>query len=204
MRAQLSAQPPATVKADAPERFDGMARLPAMSPAAVTMRMTKQRAGFSDEVREQALALYVDLGPTEAARRLGPDGPDKATITRWAKRAGATTRRAELTQAATAAHVADWRARRAALADRFGQVAAEALEKSSAAIGEDDAGTARGMMITAAVGVDKADQLSGVTLEGLQAANRVDPVQIAQAVAMVLDGARQRAQAIDVASVETR
>ena len=56
------------------------------------------------EAKAEALALYVEVGPTEAARRTGIP---KGTINRWAKAAGATTEaHSAQTQAATEAAAA--------------------------------------------------------------------------------------------------
>lgn len=129
----------------------------------VTVAASKQRGGWTDDVRSRALELYEDVGPTEAARMLGPDGPDKSTITRWAKAEGIECQRNERTAAATEAMRVTWKNRRAGLANDYGEASAEALQASREAIASGRANDARGYMITAAVATDKADVLAGIT-----------------------------------------
>lgn len=54
------------------------------------------------EIRERALALYAEHGPSEASRILSSEGHDvpSATIRSWAKRQGATVARSEAQLAA--------------------------------------------------------------------------------------------------------
>lgn len=121
----------------------------------------KETSGaWSEDVKEQALVRYTEVGPTAASRELGPD---KSTITKWARAAGLPPFTSERTDAATRAASAKWEHRRAALANDFGDASCEALAASRAAIAEGRAGDARGYMITSAVAVDKADVLAGIT-----------------------------------------
>jgi transposase-like protein len=55
------------------------------------------RRSYTQEQRAEALKLYQEVGPSEAGRRL--DIPN-ATIRQWAKRAGASSARAEHVAAA--------------------------------------------------------------------------------------------------------
>jgi transposase-like protein len=71
-----------------------------------------KRSTYTQEQREQALALYAEHGPAEASRRIGIP---RATISKWASRAGLVTVGAQKTAAATKAATARAAEKRAAL-----------------------------------------------------------------------------------------
>lgn len=74
------------------------------------------RRRWTDEQRDQALALVAEVGTSEAARRTGvPIG----TIGSWAHRAGVTAPDVDTTAAKTAARVATTAERRARLAENL-------------------------------------------------------------------------------------
>ena len=58
---------------------------------------------FTDEEKQEALLLYVDVGPAEASRRTGIS---PLTISSWAKRSGLHTNAVVKTKAATEALIA--------------------------------------------------------------------------------------------------
>lgn len=131
-----------------------------------TVPPRKQRGGcYTDEVVEEALVLYAEHGPTEASRRLGPDGPSKGRISTWARQAGVVCNRDERTEAATRAAAANWRLARAQHANEMGVVSQEALAKSREAVKGGHANDARQYMLVSAIAVDKADQLAGIAAE---------------------------------------
>jgi transcriptional regulator with XRE-family HTH domain len=111
------------------------------------------------EIREQALAKLRDgLSYRTVAAELGVS---VASLSRWAKAAGITPERAAQTAAAAVAageaHRRKWAERKADLVDELGAVAAELLDKARAAGARD----AQAFMTAVAIGVDKAQLLSG-------------------------------------------
>jgi len=69
---------------------------------------------YTAEQKAEALRLYVDLGPAEAARQTGvPAG----VVSKWGQRAGLVSETAELTARATETAKANREARKAALAE---------------------------------------------------------------------------------------
>lgn len=170
----------------------------------VSPRKQRPESAWSDEVRDEALRLYADHGPTEASRMLGPDGPTKSCITKWAKTEGVETLRNERTAEATVAMQATWKHRRADLANNFGEASTEFLSASREAVRNGKANDARQLIIGAAVAVDKADQLAGVSgPNGVQ----VFVVDLEEALVMLERAQAQRelgagTSAIDVDSSE--
>jgi transposase-like protein len=73
---------------------------------------------YSPEQREEALRLYQEVGPAEAARRLDIPAP---TVRKWASRAAISAPNAKQTAAATAAA-------KLSREERAERLAAEALE----------------------------------------------------------------------------
>lgn len=94
-----------------------------------------RRPIYTDEQRAEAVALYQQVGATEAANRLGIKA---GTIKAWASQRGVTTVGAEVTKAATEMS----KARRAYVAEEFrtqmveslAVIATEAVEAELAAI----------------------------------------------------------------------
>jgi transposase-like protein len=113
-----------------------------------------QRRTYTDAERNEALALYLEVGAAEAARRLGFAA---GTIRQWAHRAGMTDTRHAAAKAGVAAARLTWAQRRAAITVRFGDAAASFLEK---AIGEKSARNSRDLMASADMAVKNAQLLS--------------------------------------------
>jgi len=112
-------------------------------------------ASYSSAQRTEALRLYAERGPAEAARATGIPA---ATIRSWAKRSGAQPLRSEKGRAAVEASRLSWEQRRAELTVRLGEVAAGLLERAAAS---GDAQKAKALMVALAVAIDKAELLSG-------------------------------------------
>jgi hypothetical protein len=87
------------------------------------------RRSYTDEQRGDALKLYQQVGPAEAGRRLGIPS---TTVRQWAKRAGASSPRAEHVAAAVRGAQLTWGQRRAELADQAGEAAEEFLCRARA------------------------------------------------------------------------
>lgn len=113
---------------------------------------------YTDTQRDDALALYVEHGACEAARRTGI--PQK-TISSWAARAGVQSDAPAKTADATAAAAMKWAQRRVDLADELGRVSAVLAAAAEAAAQRDDGRSAQAFMTGAAIGVDKAELLTG-------------------------------------------
>jgi len=110
---------------------------------------------YAPEQKEQALALYVEHGPADASRRCGIPS---ATIRSWAKRAHKSSPRAEHAVAGAQAARLSWAQRRAEVALRSGEAAAELIEKMRQAPKPREAADwARAF----AIAVDKAQLLDG-------------------------------------------
>lgn len=120
-------------------------------------------ASYTDDQRAEALALHLEHGTAEAARRTGI--PTR-TIIRWAGDAGqtahATRERTEEARAAAAQAVsavwADYRSREAAAA---GAAATAARRAVVDAVHEGDGSNARNLAIAYGIMIDKAELLSG-------------------------------------------
>lgn len=110
---------------------------------------------WTPEQRAEALQMLRDeIGTQETSRRTGiPPG----TLSRWAKTAGIVSPNAAQTAGANEAVRLAWTKRRGDLVDQLGQVAAELLEKARSA----DPRDAQSLMTAVAIGVDKAQLLSG-------------------------------------------
>lgn len=80
-----------------------------------------------------------------------------STLSRWAKAAGIDSPNAARTAAAVEATKVAWNQRRAALVDDLGEAVAELLQKARTA----NAREAQAFMTAVAIGVDKAQLLSG-------------------------------------------
>ncbi|MEX2439673.1 MAG: transposase [Actinomycetota bacterium] len=89
------------------------------------MATKKRPRRYSAAEKETALALYVDVGPKEAARRTGIA---QGTIASWARRAGVKTRTTSKAQAATEAAAAKAEQLRAELRIKLLEKANEALD----------------------------------------------------------------------------
>lgn len=112
-------------------------------------------AQWSADKREEVLALLRgQIGTREVARRTGVP---VQTVSRWAKAAGLEAVNAEQVAAATDATRIAWAQRKAQLVDDLGEVAAELLSKARDAAGRE----AQAYMTAVAIGVDKAQLLSG-------------------------------------------
>ena len=113
------------------------------------------RNTYTPDQRREALSLYVEHGPAEAGRRLDiPAG----TISQWARRAGKTGARAERAMAGGEAMRRTRAQRRAEVALRSGEAAAEFLER---AVGTAKAREGSDWMRAYALAVDKAQLLDG-------------------------------------------
>lgn len=81
---------------------------------------TDGRRTYTREQREEALALYVEYGPAEAARRTGINS---STIRVWAKRTGRKSPRADRAVAGAEAARLSWAQRKGEVALLAGQEA---------------------------------------------------------------------------------
>jgi len=116
-------------------------------------------------VRAEALHLYAEVGPAEAARRLDlPAG----TVRSWAKRAGVTGERTKQATAAVEAARLTWSQRKAELVTRTGEAAADFLERSIAAAEAGDTRDVRDLVNAFGVAVDKAQLLDGEATERVE------------------------------------
>lgn len=117
-----------------------------------------KRPPATPEQRAEAVAIYADHGPTEAAKLTGWN---KGTVTKWAQAAGVETVANERTRQATEAASAAWAARRARLADETGRVAEKALTKVEVFLDGEKAKAASDTSAAFARLIDKAQLLSG-------------------------------------------
>ena len=120
------------------------------------------RRSYSEEERETALRLFVEVGPAEAGRRLGI--PNK-TVGTWARRAGLKVdleKTASDTSAGTKAAALAWARRRPGMRDASGQAAEEFLIKARAST---KGGEARAFATAFAICLDKAELLDGRATE---------------------------------------
>jgi transposase-like protein len=116
------------------------------------------RTRYTDEQKADALALYVEHGPAETARRTGIA---KGTLASWAHRAGVQSVATELTAAATEAASAKWAERRQTMVDEIGLVAEAALSGAAGAVLAGRPRDAKDYATTMAILVDKAQLLGG-------------------------------------------
>lgn len=139
--------------------------------------MTRPR--YTVEQRAEALALYRDHGPREAARRVGCK---PSTIVGWAKDAGVRTFGSTQTAAATEKIKVTMEARRAKLAERLLEVAANLVERIDST--RTAAGDARALAIPVGIFVDKSQLLSGAATSRPET---VEPAERARRLAEVRD-----------------
>ncbi|MBA3261438.1 MAG: hypothetical protein H0T69_02960 [Thermoleophilaceae bacterium] len=104
--------------------------------------------------REEALRLYLDMGPAEAGRRLSIR---PGTIRQWAFKAGLTDKRHATARAGAAAARLTWAQRRADVARRAGDAAALFVED---AIASDKARDRRDLMASFKMAAEGAQLLS--------------------------------------------
>ena len=116
---------------------------------------TEGHRTYTPEQKEQALALYREHGPGEASSRTGIPG---ATIRSWARRSGLTSPRADRAAAGAEAARLTWAQRRAEVALRSGEAAAEFIER---AVRTEKAREGSDWMRAYALAVDKAQLLDG-------------------------------------------
>lgn len=139
--------------------------------------MTRRR--YTPEQRAEAVALYREHGPREAARRLGFDA---GTIVGWAKAAGVQTLGSKQTAAATAKIKITMEARRTQLAERLLEVAANLVERIDSA--DTRASDARALAVPVGIFVEKSQLLSGAATSRPDV---VEPADRARRLAEVRD-----------------
>lgn len=102
------------------------------------MRCNMARATYSDETKTRAVALYLEHGPAEAARRMEAEGTKipQGTIRAWASHGDVATTRLENLHANTDALKATAEERRARLADRMLDLAEMATDHAAQLIGD--------------------------------------------------------------------
>lgn len=120
-------------------------------------------ARYTPAEKSEAVSLYVEHGLAEAHHR---SGIPRASLQRWAEAAGhdlaaISGHTAAKTAAAHLAVAQRWQDRRDALKDEFGEVAELALAKCKALLEAGKTAEAQKAIVCAAVGVDKAQLLSG-------------------------------------------
>lgn len=113
------------------------------------------RARYDDATKAEALRLYAEHGPAEAARITGIPAP---TVRSWARRNGVASVATPERQAAIEAARLTWTQRRTTLTAQLGE-AAELLVNRALTSG--NARDAQAWMTAAAIGIDKAQLLSG-------------------------------------------
>lgn len=116
------------------------------------------RRSYTDEQRAEALALYVELGAAETARRTGIA---KGTVMSWASRSGLAMHATEATRKATEASALKWAQRRQQLVHDIGAVAELALRQAQVSVETGHARNAKDFATTMAILVDKAQLLDG-------------------------------------------
>lgn len=117
---------------------------------------------WTTQQRDEALNLYLDHGPHEAARRTGiPIG----TIASWAHRSGLQTLCTENNLAAAQATRAAWQARREAMIDEIGRIAEKALTVADEMLDDRLPSKAKDAALTMAVLIDKAQLLAGAATQ---------------------------------------
>lgn len=156
---------------------------------------------YTDDEKASALELYVEVGPSEAARRTGIAQP---TISNWARVAGLQ----EQVAWARAGHVLavkqKWEERRAVIAEKVGDLAEEALEASRDAVAIGDSRAARDFGSTMATAIDKAQLLTGGPTERIgveeRFSERENEIELARAKAREVASQGALGPAIPVAS----
>lgn len=133
--------------------------------------MAKRRS-YGESERAEALRLYREHGPAEAARKTGIPSN---TIRSWALRAGEGLSRQDTARANVAAARLTWAQRRAEVAVRSGEMAAGLLERAEGAKPRD----ARDLMASFKIALDAAQLLDGAATERVEisASERVERVQ---------------------------
>jgi transposase-like protein len=163
------------------------------------------RRRYTEAEKADAVALYLDHGPTIASDQTGIPS---TTISSWAQRSGLASQRSEKLNAGVKASKLAWEERRTTLAHEMGQVAELALERCHSALTGDslviDAVNAKGehydripnpsdaknLALTMAILADKAQLLTG------SATSRAEHATTPQVAAHLRDElAARRAQA---------
>lgn len=127
---------------------------------------------YSPQERTEAIDLYVSRGGKYAEAETGIKAN---TIRQWAKRAGrqlSLERRGELTEQQNVASE-EWATRRIRLANRFGEVAEQALEAASTSISEEYSQDASAYAATSARLAEKAQLLSGAATARLESSETI-------------------------------
>lgn len=141
------------------------------------------------DTKAEALRLVAEVGPCEAARRLGiPEG----TVKSWARRAGISSPNGEQTAKAVATASVAWAVRRAALVDEMGRAATKAVARLNERLDGDTTTGLRDLAVSAAVMIDKAQLLSGQATGRTEAAHTVSDERKAKAVAVFDELAHRR------------
>ncbi len=113
------------------------------------------KAAWAPDVRERALAIYLERGPAEASRQTGvPTG----TVSQWARRRGVTNTRYLQTTAASQAHVASAEERMTRIAVNLARIADDRTQWIADQPADKD--VVRPMTV-AAIAIDKAQLLTG-------------------------------------------
>lgn len=115
------------------------------------------RVGYSQDQKTEAIALYVEVGPSEASRQTGVP---KDTIAKWATQVGARTKISQ-TANGRAAQKLRWEDRREGMAHDLGRVAAKAIAMAEVAVDAEDGKLAQTAVTVAAIAIDKAQLLTG-------------------------------------------
>jgi transposase-like protein len=120
-------------------------------------------ARYTEAEKADAVAHYLQHGLAAAHQATGVP---KQTLQDWARKAGhnladISGRTADQTRAATAARTILWEDRRTDLTHKLGDVAELALDKARELVEAGKPGEAQKAMVTAAIGIDKAQLLSG-------------------------------------------
>jgi transposase-like protein len=144
---------------------------------------------YTDQQRDQALAAYIEHGACEAARRTGIP---QVTISTWARRGGVQSSAPAKIEAAVKAGAMKWAQRRVTLADKLGQVSEVLADAAQKAADAGDGRNAQALMTGAAIGVDKAELLTGRATS--RSVTYTDPVARAKELADVRDELEERRQ----------
>lgn len=128
------------------------------------MAKPKPRAPLTPEQRKPYLARLAAGEPAAAVAKAA--GVNPTTLYRWAKKDGVDLRARhsaspEKTEAAQQGARLAWAARRDRMADRFGEIAEQALDLAATSLGAGAARNAQSAVIAACAAVDKAQLLTG-------------------------------------------
>jgi transposase-like protein len=146
------------------------------------------RPTYTDEQRAEALALYADVGVSEAARRTGiPAG----TIASWANRAGIQPEANENLRAAVEARRLTWAERKTALATRLGEIADQAAEQLAAKIAANEL-SGRDLIAALTALIDRTQLLTGEATARTESTVAVNDAR-EQALALVKQLGERRA-----------